>query len=1502
MVDDSTESPGESQQPPSDPVVTSPSSSSTTEHNSPESEKQENVLPDSSSSNQDESPKQLTKEESSETSTNTISESSSESKPQSPEQSTTEETSPSSSVSVSKEKPEKDSDKPQEHKPTISSTPPEVSRNTSESESVPETKPETKSENSSNVDTSNPDGLVASSFKEHDIYSAPPTPTTTTTPINATDSPSKGDSQDNVLNHPQLNGDDVPTLAVSTNSQDSAAFESVPLSTTTSTTNVSEDNDVANENQSVSPTRTGRRSRRSPSIALSLSSVTTSGQQIVSSSVFIKKALTTIKNHKVTSRNAALDGSVSKALNIFNNGELPPPAVVFEPLRLVCSQTSSNELKVVALDCIGKLFNFSYLEDPTPAQIDPESGITPPPKVPIVDRAIKTVCDCFQNESTDPKVELQIIKALMAAVLNDDLIAHGATLLRAIRQTYTIFVLSHTPTNQTIAQATLSQMVNVIFDRVKSVLKPSNANASTPNIDNGSFTVSTFAKDATALESATSPSTGPPSGRMTPVNKLTLRQMENLGSTSELERVKEDITTNADEDENDLFAKDAFLVFRTLCRLSEKSLDSDSTDVKSHGMRSKLLSLHLIHSTLKSHMSVFLSNEVVIRSHLKGNETFLLSVKDYLCSTLARNAASIHPAVFEISTEIFFLIVSNLRFQFKKEIEVFFSEIYFPITEMKTSTVHQKQYFLSIVQKLCNDPRALVEIYLNYDCDSSSTLNIYEQIIDFLVKLAVTPVNLTALQLQQYQETRNKSIAEYSLSLPPAIAIANFHATNNTNEYLPYPVEHALKMTALESLVAVLRSLLTWSQRGIAAVSASLTTESKDGSTEQLGDETPVDSDLKSILSASGSTTVVGDDPSQFQSFKIKKTALQESIRQFNMKPKKGIKSLLASGLIESNSPESIAKFLLTTEGLDKALLGDYLGEGDQENIAIMHAFVDLMDFSSMSFVDALRRFLQAFRLPGESQKIDRFMLKFAERYTLGNPEIYANADTAYVLAYSVIMLNTDLHSPQIKNRMTTDDFLRNNRGINDNKDLPAEYLLGIFNEIRDNEIKLLSEQHAALLSSDGQQVVSGFAANISNALATVGRDLQREAYMQASREMSNKTEQLFKSRISRGDEDSIFYIASHIEHVKPMFHVAWMSFLAGLSGPFQQSEDPEVIKLCLEGFKLSIRIACLFDVDLARISFVSALAQFTNLQNISEMKPKNVEAIKQLLNTALSEGNHLKSSWKDILTCISQLERFQLISSGIEAGAIPDVTNARLASHKNSMETLNRSRSNGTGFFSNLSRHSTQTQHTSQFGGSSVTGEKPFSYSIELAEELQTPEVTLNMDKIFTKSAVLSGDAIVDFVRALTEVSGEEIQSSGQSEHPRMFSLQKMVDISYYNMERIRFEWSRLWAIMGKQFNAVGCHENTNVVFFALDSLRQLSIRFFDLDELSHFKFQKEFLEPFEYVMAHNNNAAVKDMVLQCLQQMVLAKSDKIKSGWKTMFATFSVAARQPYGKFFSF
>ena len=804
---------------------------------------------------------------------------------------------------------------------------------------------------------------------------------------------------------------------------------------------------------------------------------------------------------------------------------------------------------------------------------------------------------------------------------------------------------------------------------------------------------------------------------------------------------------------------------------------------------------------------------------------------------------------------------------------------------------------MKILKRLSTDPRALVEMYLNYDCEPSALDNMYQRIIEHLSRLSslsVPPTIVSVQQQHQYQEQYTKDF-DSDLDwhdhgkLPPSLTTASLNQPWNYEWDLP--VDFVLKQQALDSLVRTLRSLVNWSQDSLAAGAAKLQEMDPNNTSDRFRESLdPGRSGGSPRLSTADtpiapSTPLLEDDPMQLEKAKIRKTALNNGIRQFNFKPKRGIKVLIADGFISSGSPEDIASFILQNENLDKAMIGEYLGEGEPYNIAIMHAFVNSMDFTRRRFVDALRQFLQSFRLPGEAQKIDRFMLKFAERYITGNPNAFANADTAYVLAYSVIMLNTDQHSVKLKGkRMTNEDFIKNNRGINDNADLPDEYLAGIYDEIAHNEIVLNTEREsAAVLGIMPQPAAGGIASRVGQVFLTASRNMERDAYAQASEEMSRKAEQRLRNMIKLQRKTTSkqglprFIPATSFKHIGPMFDVSWMSFFSGLSAQMQITQNIETIRLCMEGYKMAIRISCLFDLETPRTAFVTSLAGFTNLGNLSEMMAKNLEALKALLEIAKTESNALKNSWRDILTCISQLDRFQLISGGVDEGSVPDVNKARIQRAP-----------------SDIPRRPGTARPRRPVPQSSNSTFQP-----EIAHESRSSDMIKGVDRIFTSTANLSGDAIVYFVRALSEVSLQEILSSGQSESPRTYSLQKLIEVSYYNMVRVRFEWANVWQILGEHFNEVGCHSNTHVVFFALDSLRQLSMRFLEIEELPGFKFQKDFLKPFEHIMANSSTVTVKDMVLRCLIQMIQARGENIRSGWKTMFGVFTVAAREPYGRF---
>ena len=783
----------------------------------------------------------------------------------------------------------------------------------------------------------------------------------------------------------------------------------------------------------------------------------------------------------------------------------------------------------------------------------------------------------------------------------------------------------------------------------------------------------------------------------------------------------------------------------------------------------------------------------------------------------------------------------------------------------------------------------MVEIYLNYDCDRSVD-NIFQTIIEDLSKFATASVPITAAQEQHFEDSHSRfggNDWQIKSVFPPPLSAALINNNMSHETDGDVPKEYAMKRVALDSLVETLRSLVNWSQPGRPEANGAGAEVDRRGSSDEVRDSIdPSASETASRMETPilPSTPIVDDDPDQLEKEKARKTALTNAIRLFNFKHKQGIKLLVKEGFIPSEKPDDIAQFLLTNDRLDKASLGELLGEGEQKYVNIMYAFVDRMDFSKKLFVDALREFLQTFRLPGEAQKIDRIIEKFAERYVTGNPNAFATAETAYTLAFSVIMLNTDLHSGKVREPMTKAGFIRNNRGINDNADLPDEYISAIYDDIAGNEIVLSSERQAAAAAGTLQAPnPTGLAAGLGQAFSNVGRNLQREAYVQQSEEISLRSEQLFKDlyRSQRKNAEKAggkFIPATSFKHVGPMFDVTWMSCFSALSSQMQKAHNLEVNKLCLEGMKLATQIACLFDLATPREAFISALKNTANLNNPQEMQAKNVEALKVILELGQTEGDLLKQSWKDVLLCISQLDRLQLISGGVDESAVPDVSKARFVPPSRT-ET-------------NDPRKSTASARKHR--PRSNTG--PQGVSMEIALESKSDEVIKSVDRIFTNTAKLSGEAIVHFARALTEVSWDEIKVSGSNESPRTYSLQKIVEISYYNMTRVRFEWTSIWDVLGEHFNRVGCHGNAAIVFFALDSLRQLSMRFMEIEELPGFKFQKDFLKPFEHVMSNSANITVKDMVLRCLIQMIQARGENIRSGWRTMFGVFTVAAREPY------
>lgn len=306
----------------------------------------------------------------------------------------------------------------------------------------------------------------------------------------------------------------------------------------------------------------------------------------------------------------------------------------------------------------------------------------------------------------------------------------------------------------------------------------------------------------------------------------------------------------------------------------------------------------------------------------------------------------------------------------------------------------------------------------------------------------------------------------------------------------------------------------------------------------------------------------------ELQASKGRKAVQVQGEAKFNIKPKDGLKFLEENGIIvpgdgpgteEERRLLAIAKFLRSSSRLDKKLLGEYISRPDQ--VDLLKAFIGLFDFRDKTIADALRELLETFRLPGEAQPIARITEVFADHFFSFSPPEIANTDAVYVLAYSVIMLNTDLHNPQNRKRMTIDDYKRNVRGVNDGKDFNPDYLAAIHESIRKREI-ILPEEHV------GQP----------------GFDYAWKSLMQRSRTAAP----MISCNTSRFDES--------------MFRIAWRPMISSIAYAFTMSStDEHVIQHAITGFRHCATLAGHFQIPEVFDTIVLSLAPATDLLDDTE-------------------------------------------------------------------------------------------------------------------------------------------------------------------------------------------------------------------------------------------------------------------------------------------------------------
>lgn len=351
------------------------------------------------------------------------------------------------------------------------------------------------------------------------------------------------------------------------------------------------------------------------------------------------------------------------------------------------------------------------------------------------------------------------------------------------------------------------------------------------------------------------------------------------------------------------------------------------------------------------------------------------------------------------------------------------------------------------------------------------------------------------------------------------------------------------------------------------------------------------------------------------------KNQIERAQEIFKKSPNKALKYFSTHNMCK-DTPQSYADFLFNTGWLDPTGVGEIIGGSKPLNLEILPLFVNHFNFKGQSFEGAFRAFLSKFRIPGESQMIDRIMQEFGTKFYNDNSSLFSCADTVYVLAYSTLMLHTDAHHPTITNHMTLDEFIRNNRGIDNGKDLPVQFLTDLYKGITSKKINL-----------SGNNLTSIPINNIT----LLSQKQQAELF----KERSKHTLEVARQRTTTELHENRFHQAKSPLLIGPMFQCVWGGIIAALSMSFEMTEDEELVKLCLLGFQYSTHIASHCYIEDALETLVDSFAKFTRLRTYStQLKPKNFLCTQALLKCAVDDREYLKGAWSIILGECSALDK----------------------------------------------------------------------------------------------------------------------------------------------------------------------------------------------------------------------------------------------------------------------
>ncbi|XP_055643698.1 Golgi-specific brefeldin A-resistance guanine nucleotide exchange factor 1 isoform X2 [Toxorhynchites rutilus septentrionalis] len=598
-------------------------------------------------------------------------------------------------------------------------------------------------------------------------------------------------------------------------------------------------------------------------------------------------------------------------------------------------------------------------------------------------------------------------------------------------------------------------------------------------------------------------------------------------------------------------------------------------------------------------------------------DSLLTIVKDDLCKNLFALLATERISIFATDLQLCFLMFESLRSQLKFQLEYYLTKLADLIVNENPRILYEaRELALDNLLQLWRIPGFAAELYINYDCDLYCT-NLFE--------------DLTKLMSKNTLSATYSIYSVHTLSTDALLTIIESIEKNclqaKNGEKTTY-MRHSRNNSSVDKIVLELgvgQPLSPKSEQGVASPQDPDGNDVVVESINKYLKSSQNEDRLRQIASqeSAGDGTALSQE--ELAAIKKKKRLLTQGTDLFNQRPEKGIQFLQENGILNSTlDPLEVAHFLRENSGLDKKMIGEYISKKKNVESKILEVFVKSFDFAGLTIDQALRLYLETFRLPGEAPLIFLVMEHFADHWHKCNNEPFANTDAAFRLAYAIIMLNMDQHNHNAKRLnvpMTAEDFLKNLRGLNGNSDFDQDMLTNVYHSIKNEEIVMPAEQTGIV----------------------------RENY-------------LWKMLLRRGTtKDGLFHHVFGPNHDRELFRIIQGSTLAALSFIFDKSNDnAQLYQKSMNGFIKSAVIASHYNLHSDFDALVLTLCKFTTLLNppvdvheittnvLFGQNAKAQLAMKTVYALIHAHGDCMREGWKHIVEVVLQLFRLKLLPKSL--------------------------------------------------------------------------------------------------------------------------------------------------------------------------------------------------------------------------------------------------------------